>query len=58
MSRKREMTTKMTRKTIKYTKKARNSEKLILMFGNRVTMRMILGIKTIILKTMIIRRSM
>jgi len=58
MSKKKEITTKMTRKTIKYTKKARNSEKPILMFGNRVTVRMILGMKAMTLKTMIIRRNM
>jgi len=58
MPRKKEITTKMTRKTIKYTKKARNSEKPILMFGNRVTVRMILGMKVMILKTMTIRKSM
>jgi len=58
MPRKREMTTKITRKTIKYTKKAMNSEKPILMFENGVIVRMILGMKVIILKTMTIRRSM
>ena len=57
MPRKKEITTKMTRKTIKYTKKARNSEKPILMFGNRVTVRIILGMKVMILKTMTIRKS-
>jgi len=48
----------MTRKTTKYMEKARNSKKLILIFGTKVTARIMLGMKAITLKIMTIRRSM
>jgi len=57
MSRKREMTRKITRKMIKHIEKARNNKKPILMFGTRVIVKMIFGIKTITSKMVTIKRS-
>jgi len=57
MPRKREMTRKVIRKITKYTEKARNSKKPILMFRIRVIVRMMFGTKTMTSKMVTIRRS-